>query len=56
MKKQRESILRKNLNLAFVYIVIFIFSVITVMVMTNILNNKLNEINESTYALINQNL
>ena len=38
------SIWKKDLNLVFVYVVIFLAGVATVTIMINILNNKLDEI------------
>ena len=48
--EEKKSIWYRNLNLAFVYIVIFLFGLIVVFAMTTILNNKVNELNESMYS------
>lgn len=47
--EEKQSIWHRNLNLAFVYIVIFLFGLVVVYAMTTILNNKVNELNESIY-------
>ena len=47
MEEKKESILFKDMNLLFVYIVIFIFGLVTVFIMTNIINTKVEEFNNS---------
>lgn len=49
MEEKQQSVWQKDLNLVFVYAVIFLFGVLTVYIMTNILNNKVEEINNSIY-------
>lgn len=44
------SILHRDLNLVFVYVVIFLAGIAMVSIMINILNNKVNEINNAIYA------
>ena len=41
---EKESIWKKDLNLIFVYVVIFLAGVTTVTIMINVLNNKVDEI------------
>ena len=42
-----KKIWKRNLNLIFVYMIIFLFGLLTVLFMTNILNNSVKEINDS---------
>ena len=51
MEEQNKevSILHKDLNLFFVYGVIFLAGIVVVTVMINILNGKVNEINNGMY-------
>ena len=51
MEEQNKevSILRKDLNLFFVYGVIFLAGIAVVSIMLNIINSKVNEINEGMY-------
>ena len=44
------SIWHRDLNLVFVYVVIFLAGTVVVTIMINILNNKVNEINNGIYA------
>ena len=44
MDQTNTSIWKKDLNLVFVYIVIFLAGVTTVTIMINVLNNKVDEI------------
>lgn len=53
--EEKESIWHRNLNLAFVYIVIFLFGLVVVYAMATVLNNKVNELNESFYTTQNNN-
>ena len=46
----KVSIWRRDLNLAFVYIVIFLAGIIIIYAMTTVLNNKVNELNEGLYT------
>lgn len=48
-KQSSVSIWHRDLNLIFVYVVIFLAGLIVVTIMTSILNNKVNEINSSMY-------
>lgn len=50
MEEKKESILFKDMNLIFVYVVIFIFGIVTVFIMTNIINGKVEELNNSMLA------
>ena len=52
MEEQNKevSILHKDLNLFFVYGVIFLAGITVVFVMINIINAKVNEINEGLYS------
>lgn len=50
MEEKKESILFKDMNLIFVYVVIFIFGLVTVFIMTDIINGKVEEINNSMLA------
>ena len=56
MEEEKQSIWHRNLNLAFVYIVIFLCGLVVVSIMTNILNSKVQEINEMTYGISEQNM
>lgn len=47
MEENKKSILFKDMNLIFVYVVIFIFGLVTVFIMTNVINGKVEEINNS---------
>ena len=46
-EEKKESILFKDMNLLFVYVVIFIFGLVTVFIMTSVINGKVEEINNS---------
>ena len=51
MEEEKEtsvSIWHKDLNLVFVYIVIFLAGIVVVSIMTTILNNKVNEISNGS--------
>ena len=52
MKKteRKESILFKKLDLAFVYLFIFLVGVAIILTMTSYINNKVKEFNEQTIA------
>jgi hypothetical protein len=53
MEKEKEtsvSIWHRDLNLVFVYVVIFLAGLVVVSIMTTILNNKVNEINNGIYT------
>ena len=41
-----NSIFHKELNLVFVYIVIFLFGLVTIYVMTSVINSKVDDINQ----------
>lgn len=51
MEDKKENFLHKNLNLAFVYICIFIFGLVIVLTMINIFNTKLNEYGIESYNI-----
>ena len=44
------SVWHRDLNLVFVYVVIFLAGTVVVTIMINILNNKVNEINSGMYS------
>lgn len=54
--EEKRNVWRRNLNLAFVYVAIFVFGLVVVFAMTTILNAKVEEINESTYSVAQQNM
>lgn len=57
VEEEKQSIWHRNLNLAFVYVVILLFGLVVVFVMTNVLNNKVNELNEGIYTVpVEQNM
>jgi len=45
--KDDKKFWKKNLNLIFVYIIIFVCGLVTVFLMTNILNNSVQQITNS---------
>lgn len=54
-EKTSVSIWHRDLNLIFVYVVIFLAGIVTVSIMTTILNNKVKEItNGDIYTQTNQ--
>ena len=45
-----NSVLHKELNLVFVYIVIFLFGLVTIYIMTSVINSKVDDVsNEYLY-------
>lgn len=50
--EKKENILFKKLDLAFVYIFIFLVGVAIVLTMTSYLNNKVKEFNEESVAMM----
>lgn len=50
-KEKKESILFKKLDLAFVYLFIFLVGIAIILSMTSYLNNKVKEFNEQTIAM-----
>ena len=53
MEEEKEtsiSVWHRDLNLIFVYVVIFLAGIVVVSVMTTILNDKVNEINQGIYT------
>ena len=53
MEEEKEtsvSIWHRELNLVFVYVVIFLAGIVVVSIMTTILSNKVNDINKGIYA------
>lgn len=54
MEEKKESILFKKLDLAFVYLFIFIVGLAIVLIMTSYLNNKVKEFTEESIT-VNQN-
>ena len=49
--EKKQSILFKKLDLAFVYLFIFLVGIAIVLSMTSYLNNKVKEFNEETIAM-----
>lgn len=54
-KETSMSIFHRELNLVFVYIVIFLAGIATVGIMTTILNNKVKELNQENYSMSGYN-
>ena len=53
MEEEKEtsvSIWHRDLNLVFVYVVIFLAGIVVVSIMTTILSNKVNDINNGIYT------
>ena len=53
MEEEKEtsvSVWHRDLNIVFVYVVIFLAGVVVVSVMTTILSNKVNDINQGIYG------
>ena len=48
--EKKDSFLYKKLDLAFVYIFIFLFGLFIVFIMTNYLNSKVQEFSEVSYV------
>ena len=46
MEENQQSIWHRELNLVFVYVVVFLFGLVTVFIMTNVLNKRVQELNE----------
>lgn len=53
--EKKESFLLKKLDLAFVYLFVFLVGIAIVLGMTSYLNNKVKEFNENSIALTTQN-
>ena len=51
MEGKKESILFKKLDLAFVYLFIFIVGIAIVLIMTSYINNKVKEFSEEAVAI-----
>ena len=49
--EKKESIWFKKIDLAFVYLFIFLAGIAIVMIMTSYLNNKVKEFNEETIGI-----
>lgn len=49
--EKKESILFKKLDLAFVYLFIFLVGIAIVLIMTSYLNSKVKEFNEEAIAI-----
>lgn len=47
-KETSVSIWHKDLNLVFVYVVVFLFGLLVVYIMTTVINNKVEEINSAS--------
>ena len=55
-KQTSVSIWHRDLNLVFVYVVVFLFGLLVVYIMTTVINNKVEEINStSLYETNNYN-
>ena len=54
MEGKKESILFKKLDLAFVYLFIFIVGIAIVLIMTSYINSKVKEFTEES-IIVNQN-
>lgn len=52
MQLKKDNILFKKLDLAFVYLFIFLIGVAIVLAMTSYLNNKVKEFSEDSIALV----
>lgn len=52
--ESKESVLFKKLDLAFVYLFIFLVGIAIVLAMTSFLNNKVKEFNEEAIAMATQ--
>ena len=50
--EKKESIWFKKMDLAFVYLFIFLVGIVIVMIMTSYINNKVKEFNEETIAVV----
>ena len=51
IKESKESILFKNLDLIFVYLIIFVIGIAIVLIMTSYLNNKVKEFSDEATAI-----
>lgn len=49
--KKKESLWFKKIDLAFVYLFVFLAGIAIVMIMTSYLNNKVKEFNEETMGI-----
>ena len=52
MEEKKENTLFKKLDVAFVYLFIFLVGVAIVLTMTSYLNNKVKEFNENSVAYV----
>lgn len=50
--EKKESFLFKKLDLAFVYLFVFLVGIAIVLAMTSYLNNKVKEFNDSSMAVV----
>ena len=53
MKEEKDSVLFKKLDLAFVYLTIFIIGIAIVFIMTGYINNKVEEFTNETIPASN---
>lgn len=53
MDNKKETVLFKRLDLAFVYLFIFLVGIAIVLLMTSYLNNKVKEFNDNSVAIAN---
>ena len=51
MEEKKESVWFKKMDLAFVYLFIFLAGIAIVMIMTSYINNKVKEFNEETISI-----
>ena len=52
--KDKNSVLFKEMDLVFVYIVIFCVGLLIVLLMTNYIKSKVNELDSMTYSYISE--
>ena len=55
MEDKQQSIWHRDLNLVFVYIVVFLFGLVVVFIMTSVLNKKVQELNSEIIPPTNYN-
>lgn len=55
-KQTSVSIWHRDLNLVFVYVVVFLFGLVVIYIMTSVLNNKVEELSQEPYSVYQQNI
>lgn len=55
MEEKQQSIWHRDLNLVFVYVVVFLFGLVVVFIMTSVLNKKVQELNSEIIPPTNYN-